>query len=129
TRLSSVLSLTTEVANYRGTNTYGDGSKGDYRDQTTPVDHFDIANDFGLCEMHGNVWEWCQDIWHDNYEEAPIDGSAWMTDGDDRDRILRGGSWLFNPENCRSACRYHYQPSSRYDSFGFRVVSAPGSPT
>ncbi|MEM1240398.1 MAG: formylglycine-generating enzyme family protein [Cyanobacteria bacterium P01_H01_bin.26] len=117
--------LTTEVANYRGTITYGDGPEGDYREETTPVDHFDIANDFGLCDMHGNVWEWCQDIWHNNYNSAPTDGSAWVTDGDDSIRILRGGSWIYYPEDCRSARRINYQPGNRYDISGFRVVSTP----
>ncbi|MEO0348848.1 MAG: formylglycine-generating enzyme family protein [Cyanobacteria bacterium P01_A01_bin.15] len=125
--------ITTDLANYRGTDnkeygwsgSYGAGPKGEYREETTPIDHFDIANAFGLCDMHGNVWEWCQDIWHDNYRGAPTDGSAWMTDGDDSRRILRGGSWFYYPVDCRSACRTYYQPGSRFNLIGFRVVSAP----
>ncbi|MEM1240397.1 MAG: formylglycine-generating enzyme family protein [Cyanobacteria bacterium P01_H01_bin.26] len=127
--------ITTDLANYCGqdktineteySGSYGDGPKGEYRKETTPVDHFGIANAFGLCDMHGNVLEWCQDIWHGSYEGAPTDGSAWMTDGDDEFRILRGGSWLNNPENCRSARRTYAQPGNRYTYICFRVVSAP----
>ncbi len=97
--------LTTEVANYNGGYTYGNGPKGKYREQTTSVTEFKIANAFGLSDMHGNVWEWCQDIWHDNYRGAPTDGSAWMVDGNNSRRVLRGGSWISLPEFCRSACR------------------------
>ncbi|MEO0348847.1 MAG: formylglycine-generating enzyme family protein [Cyanobacteria bacterium P01_A01_bin.15] len=125
--------ITTELANYRGTDnkeydwsgSYGAGPKGEYREETTSVDHFDFANAFGLCDMHGNVWEWCQDILHDSYEGAPADGSAWMTDGDDGYRILRGGSWISYPEDCRSARRDDFRPGDRNDIIGFRVVSAP----
>lgn len=117
--------LTTDVANYIETATYGDGPKGRNRKETTSVRQFEIANAFGLSDMHGNVWEWCQDIWHKNYVGAPTDGSAWMTEGDDRYHILRSGSWADVPENCRSARRYFGQPGYRNPYIGFRVVSAP----
>jgi len=117
--------LTTEVANYDGNSTYADGPKGEYREETTPVDHFGIANAFGLSDMHGNVWEWCQDHWHPSYEGAPTDGSAWVTDGDSEQRILRGGSWIVDPRNCRSAYRTFVVPGF-VNTFGFRVCcSAP----
>ncbi|WP_416666315.1 formylglycine-generating enzyme family protein [Egbenema bharatensis] len=123
---------TTALANYRGQDdeddpgeypgNYGRGPKGEYRETTTPVNYFDpLANSFGLCDMHGNVWEWCQDHWHDNYEGAPTDGSAWLTEEDEASRVHRGGSWNYRPRNCRSACRYYY-PGSRYNIIGFRVV-------
>jgi formylglycine-generating enzyme required for sulfatase activity len=110
-----------ELANYRATETYGDGSEGEYRDETTPVDHFGIANAFGLCDMHGNVWEWCLDHWHDNYEGAPDDGSAWLTNDSAR-RVLRGGSGVGNPRDCRSASRDFDNPDSADNTLGFRVV-------
>jgi formylglycine-generating enzyme required for sulfatase activity len=120
--------------------------------------------------MHGNVWEWCLDKWHDSYEGAPTDGNAWM-EGDslgespaaccaagrgsatpgsaarlaattstrtsastasvsvsvasDASRLLRGGSWLNFPRNCRSAYRYNVPPDNRYNLIGFRVCCLP----
>jgi formylglycine-generating enzyme required for sulfatase activity len=79
-------------------------------------------NAFGLYDMHGNVWEWCQDVWHDNYDGAPTDGSAWIDDGDDRYRIIRGGSWRNNPVACRAPLRFYRSPGDRYSFLGFRVV-------
>jgi formylglycine-generating enzyme required for sulfatase activity len=126
--------ITTDLANYRGTDnkkrklsgSYGDGPKGEYREETTPANQFEGANAFGLCDMHGNVYEWCQDHWHDNYKGAPTDGSAWIEGGDSERRILRGGSWISNPRNCRSAYRDFDEPDGRFSGSGFRVVcSAP----
>jgi formylglycine-generating enzyme required for sulfatase activity len=81
-------------------------------------------NAFGIYDMHGNVWEWCQDRTHENYNGAPTDGSAWE-DGSDNRRILRGGSWADNAYYCRSANRNFNAPALRYnDSNGFRLVAA-----
>ncbi|WP_390883570.1 SUMF1/EgtB/PvdO family nonheme iron enzyme [Kovacikia minuta] len=125
--------ITTDLANYRGTDReyegktlpgfYGSGPKGECREQTTEVGSFP-PNMFGLYDMHGNVWEWCLDHWHDTYEEAPADGSAWVTGGDSNQRLLRGGSWLNNPWDCRSAVRNGYGLNFRYYDIGFRVVCA-----
>ncbi|MEM9005125.1 MAG: formylglycine-generating enzyme family protein [Cyanobacteria bacterium P01_F01_bin.86] len=112
-------------ANYDGRYTDADGSEREYREALTAVDHFGIANAFGLSDMHGNVWEWYQDYWHGNCKDAPRDGSAWLTLGENGYRVLRGGSWTFNPRNCRSAFRYLNQPSHRLNSLSFRVCCSP----
>jgi formylglycine-generating enzyme required for sulfatase activity len=117
--------MTSALANYDATVTYQSEPKGEYREQTTDVGIFP-ANAFGLCDMHGNVWEWCEDIYHKNYEGAPTDGSAWNVGGESNIRVLRGGSWIYNPRVCRSAARSWYVAGIRYLYFGFRVVcSAP----
>ena len=116
--------ITTEVANYNGSNSYGRGPQGEYRKQTTAVDHFGIANAFGLCDMHGNVFEWCLDHWHENYEGAPTDGSAWLSSDEHNSRMIRGGSWDFDPRGCRSASRYYGSPDNSSNDIGFRVVCA-----
>jgi formylglycine-generating enzyme required for sulfatase activity len=71
--------------------------------------------------MHGNVWEWVQDEWHDSDDNAPTDGSAWESE-DGADRVDRGGSWYFNAEFCRSAYRSHDDPGSCSDDLGFRLL-------
>ncbi|MFM6661553.1 MAG: SUMF1/EgtB/PvdO family nonheme iron enzyme, partial [Microcystis panniformis] len=121
--------ITADLANYRGTGTktYADEPKGKYRRKTTPVGYFQAANAFGLYDMHGNVWEWCADTWHDNYDGAPTDGSAWIENGDDNRSSLRGGSWYSNPADCRSAFRYYFNRRDYNSSdFGFRVVCGAG---
>ncbi|ESA36584.1 hypothetical protein N836_06900 [Leptolyngbya sp. Heron Island J] len=114
--------ITTDVANYNGKNVYHDGPEGQSRNQTTLVKKFKVANAFGLYDMHGNVWEWCQDHWHKNYEGAPVDSDAWFTNNGDAKRLLRGGSWDFAPKFCRSASREYLQANRRFSRIGFRVV-------
>jgi formylglycine-generating enzyme required for sulfatase activity len=122
--------ISTKLANYDGREVYGNGEKGDYRQQTMDVASFP-ANPWGLHDMHGNVWEWCADHWHDNYEGAPEDGRAWI-DAKDKEsddimkfRLLRGGSWAFHPGGCRSAYRYYSHPGNRGINIGFRVCCLP----
>ncbi len=114
--------ISSELANYDATKTYNGGPKGESRQKTTPVDHFEFANAWGLSDMHGNVWEWCQDHWHDNYEGAPTDGSAWLSDNEDAARVLRGGSWYYDPGDCRSATRFNDFPRGTNFNIGFRIV-------
>ena len=118
--------LTTELANCNGAYSYGDGPKGRYQRKTVEVASFP-GNAWGLHDMHGNVWEWCADHWHDTYNEAPADGSPWINDksNDVRRRLLRGGSWSFNPGYCRSAYRLNSLPVSQHDNVGFRVCCLP----
>jgi formylglycine-generating enzyme required for sulfatase activity len=123
--------ITTDLANYNGNYTYGQEPKGVYREETTEVGSFGVANNFGLYDMHGNVYEWCLDDWHDNYTDAPADGSAWFSSDDKLSdktgrAVLRGGSWINNPQNCRSASRDDSYRVYRYYNFGFRVVCVVG---
>jgi formylglycine-generating enzyme required for sulfatase activity len=117
--------ITGELANYDAGYTYADEPKGEYREETTPVGQFP-PNAFGLYDMHGNVWEWCADTWHDNYDRAPRDGSVWIKNGDDNCSPLRGGSWFSDPYDCRSASRNHYYRRDDFNGFGFRVVCGAG---
>jgi formylglycine-generating enzyme required for sulfatase activity len=112
--------ITGKLANYDASNTYADEPKGEYRKETTPVGQFP-PNAFGLYDMHGNVWEWCADTWHDNYDGAPRDGSVWTKNGNDNRSPLRGGCWCNDPNFCRSAfCVTDFRRG--FGSFGFRVV-------
>ena len=113
--------IATTQANFDGTFTYNGGPRGEFRHGTTKVDTF-APNAWGLHDMHGNVWEWVQDVVHENYEGAPVDGSAWETGGDQVRRILRGGSWLYNPRYLRSALRNGFSAVLANDIVGLRVV-------
>jgi formylglycine-generating enzyme required for sulfatase activity len=92
--------------------------------KTTEVSAYP-PNAWGLYDMHGNVWEWVEDIWHNSYQGAPTDGAAW-TDGEGensyRNRVLRGGAWNDTPRNLRAAIRYRSEPDHRYNNIGFRVA-------
>ena len=114
-------SLSSEQANFHGHYPYGAGRKGVYRAKTTPVGSF-MPNNFGLYDMHGNVWEWCEDWYHDSYNGAPSDGSPWLSGDERRYRVLRGGSLVSKATNLRSAARYSCIQDQRSNLFGFRVV-------
>ena len=127
--------ISPELANYDGNQAYADGPTGTYRQQTTPVGLFP-ANAWGLQDMHGNVWEWCLDEWHESYKGAPSDGRAWVdaAEGEKskesvKTRLLRGGSWDGKPRICRSADRGHDRPGVAGFKVGFRVVCLPQEPS
>jgi formylglycine-generating enzyme required for sulfatase activity len=111
----------TDQANYAGIYTYEGGRKGEFRGKTVQVKSFQ-TNPWGLYQVHGNVWEWCEDVWHDNYNDAPTDGGAWSKDGDNSRRVLRGGSWFDYPGWLRAASRRGDQPVIRYSNVGFRLA-------
>ncbi|NES00835.1 MAG: formylglycine-generating enzyme family protein, partial [Symploca sp. SIO1B1] len=113
--------ITSTLANYDASVTYAFERKGSYRGETTPVGDFP-PNTLGLYDLHGNVWEWCADPWHDNYKNAPSDGSIWQNKNDNHYMLLRGGSWNDPPQGCCCAYRYMYEPVSRSSNLGFRVV-------
>jgi eukaryotic-like serine/threonine-protein kinase len=117
--------ITPDLANYDGNYTYGKALKGKYREHTTDVGSFP-PNTFGLHDMHGNVWEWCLDKWHDNYNGAPAYGSSWLNNDNDY-YLLRGGSWSYPPVNCRSASRNRNTRDSRRNYYGFRLIALPTS--
>ena len=112
--------ISTDQANYDGDYTYGTGHKGLYRVTTVPVGSFS-ANAWGVHDMHGNVWEWVEDCHNYSYVGAPTDGSAWES-GDCAKRVLRGGSWDYEPRVLRSASRIRNSTEIRFIDYGFRVA-------
>ena len=117
--------ISTEAANYDGNYAYGDSPLGDYRKTTTPVDQLDNANAYGLSDLHGNVYEWCEDDWHGRYNGASLDGSAWI-DRPERggSRVLRGGTYWSSARHCRVSYRDPLSPGRRDASVGFRLASS-----
>jgi formylglycine-generating enzyme required for sulfatase activity len=114
--------ITSDLANYDGRYLYGSEAKGIYREKTNSVGTFQVANAFGLFDMHGNVWEWCLDHWHENYDNAPITEEAWIDCSNNQTRLLRGGSWRNEPLRCRSASRWHSNINQQSHNIGFRII-------
>jgi formylglycine-generating enzyme required for sulfatase activity len=113
-------SITTNQANYNGSFRYGGGATGVNRGRTVPVDQFE-ANPWGLYQVHGNVWEWVEDCYHDSYDGAPADGAAW-TSGDCNSQVLRGGAWNLSPRYLRATTRGGVAAPFRSSNYGFRVA-------
>ena len=97
------------------------GCGGAWTLQTAPVGSFP-PNAFGLFDMQGNVWEWVEDVWHDGFDGAPADGSAWLDGGDPTFRVIRGSSWHNEPELARSAIRFQRHRKVQFDTLGLRVA-------
>ena len=114
--------ITSNLANYDARQSYRSKPQGIYREATTPVGSFQVANPFGLFDMHGNVWEWCLDHWHENYDNAPTNGDEWLNNSDNQTRVMRGGSLLNDPSMCRSSSRFHQNASETFKHVGFRIV-------
>jgi formylglycine-generating enzyme required for sulfatase activity len=119
-------------ANYNGNYVFPGGCKGTYLNRTSEVGAYGLVNSFGLADLHGNVWEWCEDIWHPSPLEGPRDGSAQLAPavGLNEKRLLRGGSWLGDPLYARAAIRHRRPPGLHpVDTVGFRpgCFSPPGS--
>ena len=110
------------LVNYDGNYPYKQAPKENSPFKTIAVGSLGMANGFGLYDMHGNVWEWCEDVWHESYASAPVDGSAWLTGGDSNYRVMRGGSWVDSGWYCHVANRGRHAPDVRHGNGGFRVV-------
>jgi formylglycine-generating enzyme required for sulfatase activity len=120
--------ITPNLANYHGGHTYAEEGKGIYREETVEVGQFP-PNAFGLYEMHGNVLEWCGDVWHDSYADKPKNfqqnGRIIWSSGNNSRHVLRGGSWDYYPRHCRSANRIRNYADYGFNVNGFRLAVSP----
>ena len=112
--------INTDQVNYNGNSPYNKGRKGEFRNRTVEVKAFP-PNAWGLYQMHGNVWEWCQD-WYEAYPHQPVTAPKGAVSG--ADRVLRGGSWIDGGRHCRSASRNALDPASGLSDCGFRLALA-----
>lgn len=112
--------ISVDKANYNGIFPYGTVGVGEFRKSTTEIGSFS-ANPFGLHDMHGNVWEWCADHWHQTYEGAPTDNLPWLENENAR-HVIRGGSWTSGARRVRAAVRSARDPSFRGSHLGFRCA-------
>ncbi|MEG3898463.1 MULTISPECIES: formylglycine-generating enzyme family protein [unclassified Microcoleus] len=121
---------TTDLVNYHAYHPYGAAPRGLYRGKTMDVGSFE-PNAFGLYDMHGEVWEWCSDKRHHNYDGAPTNGSSWESETTYEIRVLRGGSWNYYAVHCRAASRKSYSAgfALSYSNCGFRVAVALAVPS
>ena len=115
--------VTPAWANYDAKSPYASAPKSDSRQQTTPVGSLGVANAFGLYDMHGNVWEWCLDTWHDNYFQAPNDGSSREKEANNYVKVIRGGAWNSFAGECRASARNRITAPFKLNGIGFRVVA------
>ena len=118
--------ITSQLVNYKACFGYGEGESGKCREETTDVGIFP-PNNFGLYDLHGNVWEWCEDHWHDSYQYAPEFGEGWLKqiehpEEDKQPRVIRGGSWDDTAYYCRCGVRLWALPNFKGKLIGFRVA-------
>ena len=113
-------SINSDLVNYNGNYSYGLVHKQNFRQKTVPVGSL-MPNAYGLYDMHGNVYEWCLDDWHSNYNGAPDNQNPWFS-RTSRWKVVRGGSWNTSPQDCRSTSRSLHMADSAYGDIGFRLV-------
>lgn len=114
--------LSSNEANFNGDFPYGEANKGENLQKTTEVGRYK-PNNWGLYDMHGNVWEFCEDVYNPSYEKLPIDGSPNLSLGDLNSRVIRGGSWFYTGSYLRSADRVKSLPNYKISNVGFRIVA------